>query len=140
MEKNTAKKPEKVEKESIEPRGFTDVKVRVVFVKGICNAGHRVGQEWIVSRHTPAGICATAFHAIFHNLYFLLRGGRRETRVGSGVIMSPCSDAWNQVIFELSPIPGSKRRSPRLSETFGHLEYLEHLPLEKTSNDKEPSP
>jgi len=55
--------------EKIKPLGFSDVKVRVAFVKGICNAGHKVGQEWIVSRHTPPGLCVSAFHSIFHSLY-----------------------------------------------------------------------
>src|SRR4030042_1308221 len=115
----------------IGPLGFTDVKVRVVFVKGICNAGHKVGQEWIVRRHTPPGLCVNAFHSIFHGLYFLLRGGKLETVPGSGVIRAACPDAWNQVVFELSPIPGTKHKSPKLSETFCLLEYLQLVPLEK---------
>ena len=114
------------------PLGFSDVKVKVVFVKGICNAGHRVGQEWIVRRHTPQGLCVNAFHSIFHTLYFLLRGGKLESVPGSGVIRSACPDAWNQVVFELSPVPGTRRKS-KLSETFGLLEYLQHLPLKKNS-------
>jgi len=118
---------------TIEGLSFNDVKVRVVFVKGICNAGHKVGQEWIVRRHTPTGLCVSAFHSIFQSLYFLLRDGKLETVPGSGVIMSACPDAWNQVVFELSPIPGTKRKSPKLSETFGLVEYLQHLPLKKNT-------
>ncbi len=124
-------KKSKKSKKKIKPLGFTDVKVKVVFVKGICNAGHKVGQEWIVRRHTPSGLCVSAFHSIFHSLYFLLRGGELETVPGSGVIRSACPDAWNQVVFELSPIPGTRRRSAKLPETFGHVEYLQHLSLKK---------
>jgi len=124
-------KKSKAAKEKINPLSFTDVKVRIVFVKGICNAGHKVGQEWIVRRHTPHGLCVNAFHSIFHSLYFLLRGGKLETVAGSGVIRSACPDAWNQVVFELSPIPGTRRKSPKLPETFGLVEYLQHLPLKK---------
>ena len=132
-------KKSKKSKKKIKPLGFTDVKVKVVFVKGICNAGHKVGQEWVIRRHTPRGLCVSAFHSIFHSLYFLLRGGKLETVPGSGVIRSACPDAWSQVIFELSPIPGTKRKSPKLSETFGRLEYLHHLPLEKNSpKEKKP--
>ncbi len=120
-------------KEKIKPLGFTNVKVKVVFVKGICNAGHKVGQEWIVRRHTPRGLCISAFHSIFHCLYFLARGGKLETVPGSGVLRSACPDAWNQVVFELSPIPGTGRKSPKLAETFGLVEYLQHLPLKKNS-------
>jgi len=129
------KKPRKSIK-SIGPLSFTNVRVRVAFVKGICNAGHKVGQEWIVRRHTPPGLCVNAFHSIFHGLYLLLRGGKLETASGSGVVMYACPDAWNQVVFELSPIPGTKRKSPKLSETFGLIEYLQHLPLKKNTTKK----
>jgi uncharacterized repeat protein (TIGR04076 family) len=127
----------KESKNSNQPLSFTDVKVRVVFVKGICNAGHEVGQEWIVRRHTPKGMCVNAFGTIFHSLYLLLRGGKLETVAGSGVLMSACPDAWNQVVFELSPIPGTKRKSPKLSETFGLVEYLQHLPLKKNASKED---
>jgi len=132
---NTIKKGNKQTKKvkkSIEALSFTDVKIEVVFVKGICNAGHKVGQKWIVRRHTPKGLCVNAFHSIFHSLYFLLRGGKLETVPGSGVIRSACPDAWNQVVFELRPIPGTKRKSPKLPETFGLIEYLRPLPFKKT--------
>ncbi len=38
-----------------------DIKVKVVSVKKPCNAGHKVGDEWIFKDGlTPAGICIGA--------------------------------------------------------------------------------
>ena len=63
-----------------------DVKVKVVFVKGTCLAGHKVGQEWIIGRRTCQGICNSAYNAIYPNIRLLQRGGDYEYPAGSGVI------------------------------------------------------
>ena len=100
------------------------VKVKVVFKKGVCTAGHEVGDEWIIGRLTPGGMCAMAYHAIYPNIRILQRGGRYEYPAGSGLIRSACTDAWNQVVFELIPVPGTGAEPSPLPATCGYLEYL----------------
>ena len=50
---------------------LANVRVKVVFKKGVCTAGHKLGDEWIISRLTPAGMCAMAYHAIYPNIRIL---------------------------------------------------------------------
>ncbi|NOZ78369.1 MAG: TIGR04076 family protein, partial [Acidobacteria bacterium] len=37
------------------------VRMRIIQIKGTCPNGHQVGQEWLVERQTPAGICLGSF-------------------------------------------------------------------------------
>jgi hypothetical protein len=51
-------------------RKVYDVKVRVISQRGDCGQGHKVGDEVVIksangSRHTPAGICLSAFNAFY---------------------------------------------------------------------------
>ena len=111
-----------------EMREVNRVRVKVVFKKGICGAGHKVGQEWIVSNRTPEGICTSAYASICPIIQSLRFGGHIEYPAGSGVMRLGCPDAWNQVVFELSSEKANERR-PKLPEICGDLEYLQHLPL-----------
>ena len=111
-----------------ETKEVNHIRVKVVFKKGICTAGHKVGQEWIVGQHTPAGICTSAYNSIYPFIRGLRGAGYFEYPAGSGVARLGCPDAWNQVVFELSSEKAYERR-PKLPEICGDLEYLQHLPL-----------
>jgi len=102
----------------------TNCRVKVVFKRGVCMFGHEVGDEWILDRYTPEGICNYAYHAFYPNVRIIQRKGDYQFPAGSGVIRSGCPDAWNQVVFELSPVQGTPFQTPPLPETSGHLEYL----------------
>jgi len=101
-----------------------DVKVKVVYQKGVCNFGHKVGNEWTVGPTTPEGICNAAYAAIYPHIRVLQRGGQYEYPKGSGVCRFCCPDLWNPVVFELSPVPGTGRKSKPMDPGAGHLESL----------------
>jgi len=123
-----ALKERKGEKRKLENRESTgivyDCKVKVVFVRDHCNMGHKVGDEWIVGRTTPAGICTMAYNAIYPNIRLLQRGGHYRFPAGSDVIRSGCTDAWNTVVFETSVVPGSGVTPRPLPRASGSLEQL----------------
>ncbi|MFH1382623.1 MAG: TIGR04076 family protein [Chloroflexota bacterium] len=77
-----------------------DIAVKVISQKGSCDAGHKVGDEWLISSKTPEGICLSAFNALLPNTRVLMFGGAfpwyREP-----ISKVACPDAANPVVFEL---------------------------------------
>ena len=100
------------------------VGVKVVYKRGTCVYGHEVGDEWVVGNTTPAGICNAAYIALYPFIRVYQLGGRYEFPRGSGVARMCCPDAWNQVIFELTPIPATDAKTLPLPPTSGHLDAL----------------
>ena len=52
-----------------------DVLVRVISQKGTCGLEHKVGDEWVIERGTPEGICLSAFNVLLPNARTLMYGG-----------------------------------------------------------------
>jgi uncharacterized repeat protein (TIGR04076 family) len=48
----------------------------VTGLKGKCNAGHFVGEQFEISCHNPGGLCGFFYHDIFPNLSVLQFGGQ----------------------------------------------------------------
>jgi uncharacterized repeat protein (TIGR04076 family) len=48
----------------------------VTDLKGNCNAGHVVGEQFEISCHNPAGLCGFFYHDLFPNLSTLQFGGK----------------------------------------------------------------
>jgi len=48
---------------------------KVVSQKGTCQAGHRVGDEFVIGQTTPEGMCSWAFSAVFPYAEALEFGG-----------------------------------------------------------------
>ena len=78
-----------------------DIMARVVSKKGKCEAGHEIGDEFIVGQTTPPGMCSWAFYALFPFAEVIQFGGSFpwETRPGTAVVACPDADA--AVVFEL---------------------------------------
>ena len=94
-------------------RNLYDVKVRVISQRGDCGQGHKVGDEFVVksangSRHTPAGICLSAFNALYPALRALAFGGSMPWAEDPDVSTCACPDGENPVIFELRRIRAQK--------------------------------
>jgi len=108
----------------------TDIKVKVAYQRGVCAAGHKEGDEWIVGSKTPSGICNAAYISIYPYVRVLQRGGKNKHHLGPEITRVACPDAWNPIVFELSQVPEGSRESPihDYPETCGHLE---HLPYKK---------
>jgi uncharacterized repeat protein (TIGR04076 family) len=52
-----------------------DVKITLVAQRRPCPAGHRVGDQFVVGRYTPAGICLGAFGSLLPFITTLRCGG-----------------------------------------------------------------
>ena len=79
---------------------------RVISQKGTCEAGQKVGDEFVIDQTTPPGMCSWAFHAIFPFAEVLQFGGSFPWEKDSDKAVVACPDADNPVVFEL-------RREPR---------------------------
>ena len=79
-----------------------DVSIKVVSQQGTCNAGHKVGDEWIMKNdRTPGGICSGAFCTIFPEARVLSFGGAFPWSTDPDVSRVACPDANNPVVFEI---------------------------------------
>ena len=81
-----------------------EVAVRVVSQKGECALGHKVGDEFVISRTTPEGVCLSAFNSLFPAMRTLMFGGTFPWSQDPDVATAACPDAANPVVFELRRI------------------------------------
>lgn len=81
-----------------------DVQVKVISQNGTCDAGHKVGDEWVIGRHTPPGICLSAFNSLYPNVRALMFGGKFPWSDDPDTATVACPDAKNPVVFELRRI------------------------------------
>jgi len=81
------------------------VKIKVSSQEGHCAAGHRTGQEWVVTRHTPEGFCLFAYSAIDPDIRTLMFGGHYPWSEDPDIYIGCCPDPVNPVVFELRRIP-----------------------------------
>jgi uncharacterized repeat protein (TIGR04076 family) len=81
------------------------VRVRVISQKGSCEAGHKVGDEWLVGEKTPQGLCTFAFASLFPFITPLMFGASFPWEKDPEVTTVACPDAENPVVFELRRLP-----------------------------------
>jgi uncharacterized repeat protein (TIGR04076 family) len=80
---------------------MSDVIAKVISQKGTCEAGHKVGQEYIIGQKTPSGICSWAFCTLFPFAEVLQNGGSFPWEKEPRKTTVACPDPENPVIFEL---------------------------------------
>lgn len=80
------------------------VKVRVISQKGHCEAGHKVGDEWLVGEKTPQGMCIFALASLFPFMTPLMFGGAFPWEKDADKTTAACPDGENPVIFEISRV------------------------------------
>ena len=78
-----------------------EVIARVASQKGICSAGHKVGDEFIISEKTPADMCSWAFYALYPFSTVLRFGASFPWERDSFTSIVACPDPENPVVFEL---------------------------------------
>ena len=81
-----------------------DVCINVTSQKGKCEAGHKVGDEWVISGKefkTPQGICLYAFSSLYPLAKVLMYGGTFPWATDPDTAKSACPDPDNPVVFEL---------------------------------------
>lgn len=75
-----------------EPVSFV---VTVHAAKGACRAGHKVGDRWHFDWSTPAGLCGSAYHAMYPVLHgLMLTSGRYEGPAARETLVSCPDDGW----------------------------------------------
>ncbi len=86
-----------------------DVRITLVSQLKACPNGHRVGDEWLVGRKTPAGMCLGAFNSVMPYLTTLRFGGDFpwEKQEGCGTFCCPDPEVVN--VFRLERVPERKR-------------------------------
>ena len=77
------------------------VKVKVISQKGHCEAGHKVGDEWVVGDKTPEGICIYAFDSLLPLITPLMFGGAYPWEKDPDMTTAACPDGQNPVLFEI---------------------------------------
>jgi len=76
----------------------------VTDLKGKCNAGHVVGEQFEISCHNPAGLCGFFYHDIFPNLSTLQFGGKFPWG-DPDVLELECPDRFNLLTLRLERKP-----------------------------------
>lgn len=77
------------------------VRVKVISQKGTCEAGHKVGDEWVIGEKTPQGLCIFAFGSLLTALMPLMFDGSFPWEKDPDVTTAACPDPDNPVVFEL---------------------------------------
>ena len=81
-----------------------NIALKVVSQKGTCMQEHKVGDEWLLERKTPGGMCPSAFHSIFPYIRILMFGGVLPWSDDPDAVEIACPDAKNPVVFEIRRI------------------------------------
>lgn len=79
------------------------VKVKVANVKGVCTAGCKEGNEWILQKYTPDNFCGITYTLLYPSIRTLVFGGEIPF-AKDGVLKVSCPDPKNTVTFHLSAI------------------------------------
>lgn len=80
------------------------IKATVINQKGHCEAGHKVGDEYIIGDTIPAGICTWTFFSLFPFISALQSGGAFPWEDDKETATVACPDPTNPVVFELKRI------------------------------------
>jgi uncharacterized repeat protein (TIGR04076 family) len=85
-----------------------DVRITLKSQLRTCPAGHKVGDEFLVGRYTPGGICLGAFASLLPYITTLRYGGSFpwEEKPGAGTFCCPDPEVVNVFHLERVLPPG----------------------------------
>ena len=78
------------------------IRAEVVGLKGECNAGHKVGDEFDVSCYNAGGMCGFLYNAIFPTLNVMQFDGAYPW--GADELTANCPDGYNLLTIKLSRV------------------------------------
>jgi len=78
-----------------------EVVAKVISQKGTCSAGHKVGDEFLVSQLTPRNMCSWAFCSLFQFAAVLQSGASFPWELSKDSTTVACPDPENPLVFEL---------------------------------------
>ena len=85
--------------------GSYKVSVEVISQQGSCEAGHKVGDRWVIGEKTPEGLCIFAFSSLLPFITPLMFGGSFPWEKDPDMTTVACPDGQNPVVFELRRLP-----------------------------------
>ncbi len=74
---------------------------KITAVKGHCDFGHKVGQEFEVSGYSPNGLCGYFYNMLFPYIIMLEFGGKFPAAWSGEIMKFDCIDIDNAVRIEL---------------------------------------
>ena len=81
-----------------------DIRVKVISQEGYCAQGHKVGDQWVIRKETPKGICLSAYNSMYPHIRTLMFGGTFPWGDDSDSIKVACPDPDNPLVFEVRRI------------------------------------
>lgn len=84
---------------------MAEVIARVISQKGTCEAGHKVGDEFVIGEILSPGVCSWAFYSLFPFATVLQFGGSFPWESDPDKAAVACPDPANPVVFELRRVP-----------------------------------
>jgi uncharacterized repeat protein (TIGR04076 family) len=85
---------------------MAEIIARVESQRGSCEAGHKLGDEFVIGETTPQGLCSWAFHTLFPFAEVLRYGGSFPWETDKDTATVACPDAANPVVFVLKRTEG----------------------------------
>ena len=92
------------------------VQVKIVSQGGTCPQGHKVGEEWVIERKTPRGMCISAFNALYSVVRVPSLGGAHPWSDNPDTAAVACPDAENPVVFETRRLRKTRRIIPSITD------------------------
>ncbi|OPY77816.1 MAG: hypothetical protein A4E65_02580 [Syntrophorhabdus sp. PtaU1.Bin153] len=80
------------------------IRAEVVSLKGQCNAGHKVGDQFEVNCYNTAGMCGFLYHAIFPALNVMQFEGSYPWGTDEAVLN--CPDSYNLLTIKVQRVKG----------------------------------
>ena len=78
------------------------IKVTLISAEGTCPNGHKVGDEWIISRKSPEpGMCLAALWNLLNPIRILECGGSYPMYQDPESYQTCCPDIRNKLVFEV---------------------------------------
>lgn len=80
---------------------ISEVTAEVISQKGVCAAGHKVGDRFTIGEQTPSNLCSWVFYCLFPFAQVLKFGGSFPWGKNKDKTTVACPDPDNPVVFEL---------------------------------------
>ena len=76
--------------------------VKITGLKGHCNAGHKIGDQFEVSEYISSDLCGAAYHSIYPYIVSMEFGGVAPWQSEKDVIGNlACPDGYNLLTMEI---------------------------------------
>jgi len=85
--------------------GSYKVSIEVISQQGTCEAGHKVGDRWVIGEKTPENLCIFAFGSLLPSIMPLMFGASYPWEKDPDMTTVACPDPDNPMVFELRRLP-----------------------------------